>query len=265
MGEPGLIDAYLTELRYSLSGLADAEDVLGETADHLLSAFEALVAAGRAPANAEAQALARFGSASLVAHVFLEEAKRGGAVSTQLTRWAGLAAMACPVLLITGLIGNEAIDRGFLHGAAVALLLLAFGAFAFALWGLRRRHGGLGTVGRVAFWLFVASPFLSAPFTWMAGVVFVLILLAIVTLLGIGMVQARILPPAGVGLFAFVPGAAVVATVVASAATEGRALVLLPIGAALSAIGLAWVGLCLWREPALDVRSGSDAGPLATA
>ncbi len=46
MAEPGLIAAYLTELRYSTSKLADIDDVVAEAEDHLLASVEPLLLAG---------------------------------------------------------------------------------------------------------------------------------------------------------------------------------------------------------------------------
>ncbi len=73
-----------------MAGLADVEDIVSEAADHLYTALGLLIAGGLPMADAEAQVLGRFGSASLVAQVFREEAKRGCAVSTSLTRRSGL-------------------------------------------------------------------------------------------------------------------------------------------------------------------------------
>lgn len=259
MAEQSLIAAYLTELRYSVASLRDADDIVDEAADHLLTAVEALTAAGLAPAEAEALALARYGSAALVSGAFVEESRRGAAVSTALTRKAGLAAMAAPVLAVIGQAGNEGIDRGPGHGAAVVVLGAAFAAFVLALWGLRKRHGGLGGLGKAAFWLFVLSPVVSAPFTWAAPVVAGALWLVVATLLGIGMVRARILPAPAVALFAFSPAATLAGSILLTAAGV-RAAVFVPFGFLAFAVGLTWVGWALWREPALDARP--TAGPL---
>lgn len=265
MAESSLIAAYITELRYSVARLVDADDIAAEAEDHLLASVEVALGRGVSRPDAEAQALARFGSAPLVARVFNEEAKRGGAVSTRITRQAGIAAMLVPLLIVAGESGNQMIDRGALHGAALFLLAGGFAAFAFALWGLRRRHGGLGRWGRASFWLFVASPFIAAPFAWGAGVAFLCVQLVVLTLLGIGMIRARILPGLAVGLFTFTPAATLLAAAATSAGSADTGPYLLPAGIVVSAVGLAWLGLAMWREPALDVRPSSGTGPLATA
>lgn len=266
MAESGLIAAYLTELRYSVARLADVDDIVAEAEDHLLASVDAAVAGGASHVEAEARALARFGSAPLVARVFNEEAKRGGAVSTRITRQAGLAAMLVPLLVVIGQSGNLGIDGGVLHGFAVVLLGTAFAAFAFAVWGMRKRHGGLGRWGRASFWLFIASPFIAAPFTWEAGAAFLAVQLVVVTLLGIGMIRAGILPRLAVGFFTFAPAATLLTAIAVSSRVEGDSdPYVFSTGAMVMAVGLAWVGLAMWREPALDLRPSSETGPLATA
>ena len=138
MAGGSLIDAYLSELRYSAAKLRDIDDVLLEIEDHLVTSVDAAMARGVSRDEAESHALARFGSPQLVARVFVEEANRGGAVSTTVTRRAGVAAMIAPVLGVVGEIGNETIDRGPLHGVAVALIVAGFAMFVVALWGLWR-------------------------------------------------------------------------------------------------------------------------------
>lgn len=265
MAEPGLIAAYLTELRFSVSRLPDADDIVAEADDHLHTVAERLVSTtGCSPVDAEAQALARFGSASLVARLHVEEAKRGGAVSTRTSRRAGVAAMAAPVVFAVGQLGNETIDRGTGHGVAVGLMLVAVAAFAYGLWGLRARHGGLGNWGRAAFWLFVASPVLAAPFGWGAGVALVVVQLLVVALLGVGMLEARVLPPVPVAMFSL----SAPATVVMAAALTAfgiDAAPYAPLGILVCLLGYMWLGWAMWREPALDAgRTARDTpGPLA--
>lgn len=266
MAESDLIAAYLSELRYSVARLADVDDIVVEAEDHLLASVDSAVANGASRVEAEALALARFGSAPLVARVFNEEANRGGAVSTRITRQAGFAAMLVPLLVVIGQFGNLAIDNGALHGVAVAVLGVALACFAFAVWGMRKRHGGLGRWGRVAFWLFIASPFIAAPFTWQAGAAFLAVQLVVVTLLGIGMIRARILPVLAVGFFTLAPAATLLTAIAISLTVKGDTdQYVFTAGAMVMALGLALVGLAMWREPALDARSSSGTGPLATA
>ena len=55
-------------------------------------------------------------------------------MSTRLTRLGGLAAMLAPVLTIVGRTGDETIEKGFMHGAAVFVLVSGLLVFAVALW-----------------------------------------------------------------------------------------------------------------------------------
>lgn len=253
MAGASLIEAYLNELRYSAAKLRDIDDVVAEAEDHLRTGVDADVARGMAREEAEAHALARFGSPQLVARMFVEETKRGGAVSTTITRRAGVAAMLAPILGVVGEIGNETIARGPLHGVAVGLIVAGFALFVVALWGLRQRHGGLGGWGRAGFWLFVASPIISIPFTYVAGVAFALMMTIVVFLLGLGMLRARVLPQLPVALFTLVPlPAGLIAGIITMSFMNSLFGVL--VGGASCAIGLMWIGWILWREPALDVR-----------
>jgi hypothetical protein len=262
VAEPGVIDAYLAELRYSVAKLPDADDIVDEAADHLATAVGLLLAAGVPKAEAEAQALGRFGSAQLVSKVFAEEAKRGAAVSTSLTRRAGLAAMVSVPLIVIGQAGNDPAGRGAVHGLFLGLLTAGIAALVVGLWGLRRRHGGLGTIGRVAFWWFVASPFLAAPFAYGAAFALGVQWLAIMVLLGVGMIRARVLPIPAVVLFALSPLVAIVISLATPALVDsGRWW---PVLLSPALVGFVWLGWAMWREPALDVRAERQGvGPVA--
>lgn len=264
MAESRVIEAYLTELRYSVARLPDADDIVDEAADHLYAAVRRLADDGVPMPDAEAQVLGRFGSAALVARVFAEEAKRGSAVSTSLTRRAGAAAAASVVLLAVGQTGNHLTSRGALHGAFLLLMAAGFAAFAAGLWGVRRRHGGLGTIGRVAFWWFVAAPFIAAPFTYASPLVLAVEWLLIMSLLGVGMLRARVLPAPAVTMFTMSPlfALGVVAVMLLAGLDAGPWFLslLAPV-----ALGYAWLGWAMSREPALDVRAAPGGGPLATA
>ena len=253
MAQPRLIDAYLTELGYSVAKLPDADDIVAESADHLLASVAALIRDGMVRTDAEAEALARYGSAALVSRVFVEEAKRGSAVSTSLTRRAGIAAIAAVVLIAVGQTGNELTTDGVVHASFLVMMTTGFLAFAVALWGLRRRHGGLGTLGRFAFWWFVAAPFLAAPAVYFAPLVLAAELLLIVSVLGLGMIRARVLPVPAVALFALSPlfMLVVIGGFIAAGVDAGPWFLSLlgPV-----AVGFAWLGWTMWHEPALDLH-----------
>jgi hypothetical protein len=264
VGESRLISDYLERLRESAAGLADVDDIVAEAEDYLRTAVESAAARGISVQAAETAALNRFGDALMVARVHMEEDKRGGAVSTQLTRRAGLAAIVAPPLALLGGAANFSIERGIIHGAGAAAMTAAFAIFVFALWGLRARHGGLGGYGRAALWVFLASPLVSAPFTWFAMFVFVPLQMVVLALLGVGMMKARVLPQTAVALFTWAPVLTLIASVLA-VPLGLRPIVFLPAGALAFTTGLVWAGLVMWREPALDVPTPSSAGPFAAA
>lgn len=167
MADYELIDAYLGELRSSLGTFDDATAVFEETEDHLFEAVSHLEAAGMARQDAQALALARYGSAAFVARVCMTESRKGAAVSTTFTRRAGIAAAITPLLLVLGIIGNTVFWGenqglgGTLHGASSGLLLpLGLSCFLLGLLGLRARHRGLGRLGTAALVLVIATPFL---------------------------------------------------------------------------------------------------------
>ena len=258
MAHDGLIAAYLRELRYSLATLADADDCLAEAEDHLLEVAERLLANGRTRPEAEAEAVARFGSAALVARVCISESGRGAAVPTIRTRQAGLAGLVAPTLLVAGQTGNLSIERGVAHGVAIALLVAAFPALLFGLWGLRARHGGLGPLVPAAFVLALVSPILSLAAGWAAYVAFVVLLSLAVVVFAIELLRASVLPVVPLVLFAAGPICALgIATLAAGVTVAGQdggdiplVVTLAPVG--ITAVGLAWLGWRLWREPAVD-------------
>lgn len=263
MAEPSLIRSYLDELRFSLGKFANVDDVVAEIQDHLELTVEFHMRDGVVRQDAETRALAQFGSPALVARVFAEEAKRGGAVSTTLTRRAGIAAMVAPPLMIGGIAvaaASNSTQPG--SGAGVVACLVAAAMFFYALFGLRARHGGLGTLGRVAFWLAVLSVPIASLFSWEGMVVLAVLLGVVVALFGIAMLRASILPPVAVSLFAFSwPVWAPIAWLITAAGDDANKYAGIPVLITLGA--LMWIGHAMWREPALDARP--TGGPLATA
>lgn len=252
-----LITAYLRELRVSLGSIAAADEVLEESEDHLLEAVEHLEAAGLNRRDAQLQALARFGSAALVSKVCVVESRKGAAVSTTFTRRAGLIAMATPLLILFGWLGNEVFYddkdgiRGTLHGMSSGLLVpLGVCAFLIGLLGLRARHRGLGRFGTAAFVTVLAAPFVAAPFGWAAGLVAVLVLGVAVILLGIGMLRAGVLPVAPLVLFVAGPVLMMIlAFVVISDPSYDDWRLYAPWLFTFAATS--WLGWYQWNEPAL--------------
>lgn len=268
MADDGLIAAYLRELRFSVRSLPDSEDTVAEAEDHLLETVARLVAEGRSVVEAQAEAVARFGSAELIASVCLAESRRGAAVPTTKTRYAGLAALLAPILLAVGQWGNVTIEEGAGHGAAVVLLTMAAPAFVFGLWGLRVRHGGLGRMGRSALVLAFAAPLLAIPFSWAALYALVVYWAIACVAFAVKLLQASVLPVASLSFFAAGPIALLFHGLVAVAITIGGGdagqlpdlMFQGPI--AIGAAGFAAIGLHMFREAAVDTRAPRE--PLAT-
>ena len=249
-----LIAAYLVELRHSLDGIPtdDAEEIVAEVEDHLLEA---------ARRHGELAALARFGTPNLVAATFRTEARKGAAVPTTFTKRAGLVAALSPVLLAFGAWANQFTNRGFAHGAAVLFEVFALPAVIVGILGLRARHGGLGLLGRVGFWAFIAGPVFSLAIPW-SGIVITGALWALAfALLGTAMLRAPVLPRPPVVLFGFSASASVVvAAIVTAAGADFGDGWFVPL--VLQSAGFAWLGWAMWREEALTTPG---SGPWASA
>ena len=261
MADHGLISAYLRELDYSVARLPDRADIVAEAEDHLCEVADRLIREGRTPMEAEAAAVARFGSAALIARICVIEAKRGASVPTTRTRAAGLAALLTPMLLIVGQYLNVSVDRGFVHGIGVLLLTAAVPAFIYGLWGLRARHGGLGQLGKIAMACAIVSPFLVfvsgyyGVFTAMG-----LLTLAVVVLV-IEMLRANVLPVIPLVLLAVGP-IGVIALVAAITAAGGDAGDVAGYPMLLTTTGFVWLGWHLWSEQPVD-STGHRHGSLA--
>lgn len=257
MADDGLIAAYLRELRFSLARLADVDDIAAEAEDHLLEATERLMASGLGIREAESEAVARFGSAELVARICITDAKQGASVPSTQTRRAGLAAVLAPFLLVLGQLGNVLTDRGGVHGVAVTMLTLSFPAFALGLWGLRARHGGLGRLGRAALVLVIVAPPVSLLAGWGAPFVFIPMIAIAQLVFAVEMLHASVLPVTPLTLFAGGAVAALAEVLAAAAITaaghdagDAAYLLVLPLG--LTAVGFVWLGHNLWCEAAAD-------------
>lgn len=256
MAGDGLIAAYLRELRFSVARLPDADEIVAEAEDHLLEAVEHLQGRDRrSPAEAEAEALARFGSAELVARICVAESKRGAAVPTRRTRLAGLALFAAPIALVLGHIGNVSTDKdNALHGPAVFVEAMALPLLLFGLWGLRNRHGGLGRAGTAAFVLALVS--VPVGFGGYPGFFAALGLLSCaLVLFSVTLLRARVLPVFPIIMLGLGPLVGSVLMVTAWAIQDDADAangLLVTIG--FVAVAAAWLGWAMWREPAVDRR-----------
>jgi hypothetical protein len=253
-----LIAAYLRELRASVAHLRDADDLVAEAEDHLRETAERL-RDGRTESEAEAEAIARFGSATYVARVCATEAKRGAAVPTRRTRVAGLVLFLAPVMLVVGTIGNVSTGKTWVHGLLVFISALSLPALLYGLWGLRKRHGGLGRAGLLAFVVALVAAPVSMFFAYWGLIVFPALLALALLVFAVEMLRARILPVMPLVLLAASPLLAAVVFVAGGPMYNdlaALAVALFPL-----TVALMWLGWVMWREPAVD----RGAGPLVAA
>ena len=258
MAEPQLISAYVRELRYSLRTLRDVDDVVAEADDHLRETAAMLVLDGRSRAEAEQEAVARFGSASLVSKVFISEARMGAALATALTKRAGMAAFLSPLAIAGGGFTLDRIDRGAIHDAGIALVVVGTAAFLFGCWGLRARAGGLGRLGLFATWLTIASPLVAVPFGSHApGALLIAICLGVASL-SMAAYRSGVFPRMpvlllGCGAAAFAASLGLLAFAGLDATVYGPFISVVP------AIGIMWCGALMWHEPHSDQTTGGLA------
>lgn len=266
MAEPRLIDHYLVTLQRSLGKAPDAEDILAEVEDHLRAAAASYRDGGLDAQVAEASTLRAFGSPRLVARAFADARKGGLAVPTTFTRRAGLAAIACPLLLLLGILLEEAerwtiatwSSNWYLAGNSAVLLALAL--LVVALLGLRARHGGaVGTFGLAGLVLVgLGTLVVLAQFSWA-----LLLWLAPISvgcaLFATGVLRARLLSRLAAALL----GSGLLLTAELALRQHlagGDANVMVwphaLIGLASFGIGLAWLGWQLRVERPVDTGKG---------
>jgi hypothetical protein len=127
----GLLDEELRLRR------APRRRLLAEAEDHLRSSAEELVGGGRSAADAEREAVARFGAASDLARRFAHAA--ASSTARAAVAWAGVAflAYAAAAMLFAGVAPNWL--RDFPHGAP-SMLALQVAAVALAVTAVRALH-----------------------------------------------------------------------------------------------------------------------------
>lgn len=271
MAEPGLIDAYLERLRLGLAGLPDCADSVAEAEDHLREAADRLIRSGLPPRDAEAEALRHFGSAALVAHAHVNDHRKGRAVATTFTRRAGLAgALILPLLSAAWLLNRADLSNGpwQLRSAPGWLAVASALSFGAAFAGLAARHrGALGGWGKAAKGIAILAAPLSAPFGWGAPAALVGWLALSGTLLAAGMWSIGVLPRAPLALLVGAPPLILVFLGVGTLADKdmGQGMAVAATGGAIvvTVTALSWLGLLMWREPAVDHHQ--TPGPLAAA
>ncbi len=168
MADDSLIDAYLADLRSSVSWHRDADDIVAEAEDHLLSTVERLVASGVEVKEAQRRALERFGEPAMVAcsHALTRSGRM--AIPTQSTRDAGVVGviggavwLAYPVVWFLGgwlydRVGDKSPGDGVGSPAQLAVMLViggtllaATGLLLVTAFMLHERQGGFGLPGRL--------------------------------------------------------------------------------------------------------------------
>jgi hypothetical protein len=142
----------------------------------------------------------------------------------------------------------------------VFISALSLPALLYGLWGLRKRHGGLGRVGLVAFFVAVFAWPIAMPFAYFGLLIFPALLGLAIVVFAVEMLRARILPVMPLVLLAASPVLVLGLLPVSRVVTNDWYL----LGAALApvVVALMWLGWVMWREPAVDRRG---IGPLATA
>ena len=157
MADDQLIDGYLARLRRELAWRSDADEIVDEAADHLLSATERLTADGVDRGEAERLAIEHFGDTTTIATDYASSSNGGLAVPTKFTKLAGVAALVaapCWLAVAAGWMAAHLLD---VEGVAdviaaygiLASLVGASVATTLAVLGLIRRHGGLGLLGHI--------------------------------------------------------------------------------------------------------------------
>ena len=259
---PSPIEAYVQQMLPDLYGAFwMRRRITEEVTDHLLESVERLQMEGFNREEAEARAVQRFGSPSLVARRFAQ--MKGIGVPTTFTRWSGIALMV-GTLTLAGSLTAQAVSESFEHSsfggvAAAGLALLALGLIGIYV-RLRGQMGFSARVGArlmiVGFVIAVASSFLWFGIGSLLGIVIVLTGAA---LYFVAMFRSGILPRAAVGLVigGFV-GALIVGGIANVMCFDGNALA--TIGQVVSVVGFVWMGTFLFRERESEYES-SGSGP----
>jgi len=180
-------------------------------------------------------------------------------VPTRRTRAAGLVLFLAPVMLVVGTIGNVSTGKTWVHGLLVFISALSLPALLYGLWGLRKRHGGLGRAGLLAFVVALVAAPVSMFFAYWGLIVFPALLALALLVFAVEMLRARILPVAPLVLLAASPLLAAVVFVAGGPMYNdlaALAVALFPL-----TVALMWLGWVMWREPAVD----RGVGPLAAA
>jgi len=188
MAADGLIDRYLAAFAAHVRQRRDADDLVDEVTDHLLTAVERLESAGVERTTAEQRALARLGEPRLVASLLLAEPSEGSIMSLFFSRHLGVIATLAVVFWVvsaslsywgitdaggawsqtTYLVTAAAITVACLltTAALVGVDLRAVGAVDAAALGIAALGAAATVASLIAWAVGIWVPLLAAAVTW---------------------------------------------------------------------------------------------------
>jgi hypothetical protein len=251
VGTADLIAAYLDELRAKRPA-GDLDEILPEIEDHLRSVAEAHLGLGLSWQDAQHHVLATFGSAEDIRRAFASTRGKGAAMSTPITRSAGVIAMLGGVLLAATLC--LAAIRPWDLGATTSwfgpLLATATILVIAGLIGVHLRHRAVYSVaGGTGRWLVPAGVVLLilGVATWNPPSYFVGLGLLV---LGLTLVAVEVWRAGVIDRRALLLGAAGIPLALVVPVLGGDGWMLLASFAGFLALGagLGWVGYGLWQE-----------------
>jgi len=169
-----LIDEYTLQLRRSLRGRSQTEDICAEVEDHLREATARLVLRGVPEGEAQRRTLATFGDAGLVARSF-RRAAADAAVPSAFSRLGGTAALVAaaawatsPLVGLPDMVHDAVFDAGpWWYFAWASTVLMAAIATTVAVLGMLARGGRQRSASSFVAWACCAIGVVGlALFTW---------------------------------------------------------------------------------------------------
>lgn len=276
-----LIGDYVATLHRRLAWRSDVVDITDEVEDHLREHCDRLVERGADPVVAQRETLGAFGDPGLVAHSFAESATGALALPTRATRLAGFAGVAAAAFWVAA--GVSAVMGGMVDGIDswtagrylvwAPSLECALVTSTATLAGALARSGRLRTRASVsALSVMSLVSLVLAPMTW--AVFPVLLPLAVAVLVALhghcGEAEGIVRPlrllavwvPA-LAVFAVLAHVVPVGPLDESGQRPYAVLTAFALGASVSAVATARVGMSLAREHPVDLGPSWPPAPLA--
>lgn len=259
---PSPIEAYVEQMLPDLYGAFwMRRRITEEVTDHLLESVERLQMEGLTREEAEARAVQRFGSPSLVARRFAQ--MKGIGVPTTFTRWSGIA-LILGTLTLAGSLAAQAVSESFEHSSFGGVAAAGLALFALGLIGIYvRLRGQMGYTARLGARLMIAGFVIAvaSSFLWfgLGALLGIVIVVTGAALYFTAMFRSGILPRVAAGLVigGFV-GALIAGGIANVMGFDGNALAAM--GQVVSVVGFVWMGAFLFRESESEFES-SDSGP----